>query len=174
VRGNTKARLVRTAAAVLACAATGHALAAGAATRWPVRHATSHAQCPLRFAEGPFAKVLGSRGQWASLTPVPEDKALAEPVDWRRQQVVVFGLGTRPSLGHKVEVGSPALRLRGKTAYLDVKVSRPQPGQVAASALSRPCVLAVVDRRAWRELVVRDVDEPGRTLWRGRVAPAAR
>jgi hypothetical protein len=132
---------------------------------WRVNHSTSHAQCPWRL-EGPAARVFTSPQHWQEMMTQPEDKAADAPVDWRYDNVIVFATETQRTLGLKVKVDPPVIQLSGREARLQVRVSRPKPGQMQAAAISRPCVVAVVPRRAWRVLEVRS--EQGQVLWRGK------
>jgi hypothetical protein len=132
---------------------------------WRVNHSTSHAQCPWRL-EGPAARVFTSPRHWQEMMTQPEDKAADAPVDWRYDNVIVFATETQRTLGVKVKVESPVIQLSGREARLQVRVSRPKPGQAQATAISRPCVVAVVPRRDWRVLEVRS--EQGQVLWRGK------
>jgi len=131
-----------------------------------VLHATSHTQCPWRL-EGPDARVFSSPRHWQEMMTLPEDRATGYPVDWHRDNVVVYATETQRTLGVRVKLDQQVLQLSGREARLQVRVVPPRPDQMQAAAISRPCVVAVVPRRSWRTLEVRDPQ--GEVLWRGKV-----
>jgi hypothetical protein len=136
---------------------------------WVVESSISHSLCPWSIT-GPVARVFGSAAQWDKVIFRAEDVALQTPIDWTVQDVLVFALGTQPNLGTTVKLDkhSQSLRIQGHTARLQVQVIKPPPGGNVAMALSQPCVMAVVRKRPWHKLEVRQSDS-GEVLWRGRV-----
>jgi hypothetical protein len=144
---------------MVACAAPGDE-----APRWPIASARSHAQCPLA-GDRPAARLVDSAAQWSSLARTSAERAAGTPVDWSREQLIVVSLGMKPTLGHQIAAAGDSLSLMGRDARLAVKVSAPAPDAMTASALSHPCVVLRVQRRAWQDLDV--VDQTGTTLWHG-------
>lgn len=144
---------------MVACAAPGEE-----ASRWPIASARSHAQCPMQ-GERPTVRLVDSAAQWSTLARSSAERAAGAPVDWSRDQLVVVSLGMKPTLGYQVAAGSDSFSLQGQKATLAVKVSAPAPDAMTASALSFPCVVFKVQRRAWQDLTV--VDQTGATLWQG-------
>lgn len=146
---------------------------AGAADPGPgsgaVLASRSHAQCPGRL-EGPVVRVFASAARWNKVMSAPLAQALGEAVDWDTEQVLVFALPQQRTLGVSVAVAGDAMPLRGRTARLPVAITRPGPDDMAASALSRPCVVVKLSARRWRSLEVRDAANES-VLWRGRVRP---
>ena len=134
---------------------------------WPIEHSTTHVQCPWRL-EGPTARVFTNPSHWLEIMNMPEDKAAGHAVDWHYDDIIVFGIDTQRNLGTRLKVDPPVLQLSGREARLQVDVNRPRPGQMTASAIARPCVVAVVRKRSWRTLEVRETDS-GMVLWRGRI-----
>jgi hypothetical protein len=136
---------------------------------WVIERSTSHALCPWS-AVGPVARVLTSAQQWSEVVFKAEEVALNAPVDWQTQDVLVFALGTQPHLGVTVKLAkrpSP-LRLQGEIARLQVQLLTPPPGSNVAMARARPCVMAVVRKRPWHQLEVRQA-QSGEVLWRGQL-----
>jgi hypothetical protein len=136
---------------------------------WVVESSISHSVCPWSIV-GPVGRVFTGAAQWNEVVFKSEDVALQAPVDWKIQDVLVFSLGTQPHLGTTVKLDKhlKPLRIQGRTARLQVRVSRPPPGSSVATALSQPCVMAVVRKRPWYKLEVRQSDS-GAVLWQGRL-----
>ncbi len=140
----------------------------------PIASSTSHTLCPWAAGAGsatPVARVLSSAQQWAEVIFKTEDVALQAPIDWQTQDVLLFALGTQPHLGVSVKLSprKPPLRIHGHTAKLEVQVARPPPGSIVATAQSQPCVMAVVPKRTWHKLEVRQAPS-GALLWQGRIS----
>jgi hypothetical protein len=104
-------------------------------------------------AQAPTAEQAGLAGLQAQLQ---------RPVRWAREQVLVHALAQQPSLGISVDalrvLTAPAAARPAESGHLlMLRVQRPEPGTLAAMALSRPCVWVVVPRNpavAWRVLVL--------------------
>lgn len=99
-----------------------------------------------------------------------EPPALGRQIRWPREQVLLHVLPEQPTLGIRVS----AVRVQAGP-LLVLRVTRPAPDQMAAMALSRPCVWVVVQRqpgRTWRVQVQDAADKPDGTAG-GKGAAAA-
>lgn len=115
-----------------------------------------YTQCPWR---GESAAVFDTDAAWrAALGDRAQEPLFQPPVDWARQRVVAYTMDTQPSLGYGVELVESSVAQRGEVLRLPVRLIRPSPDRLQGMALTRPCVLAVVERGSWREVEVRDVD----------------
>ena len=128
--------------------------------------ARSHAQCPWR-GEGPVLRGFAAEAPWREAFTGPEESVLGGPVDWNAQDVLVFALGEQRTMGVMVAAEPGDLSGTGRRTRLDVTLTRPGPDDVAAMALSRPCVVLAVPKRAWSRVEVRDRAR-GEVVWRGR------
>jgi len=126
----------------------------------------SHAQCPWR-GEGPVLRVFAAEARWREAFTGPEEGVLGAPVDWAAQDVLVFALGQQRTLGVTVAAEPSDLAGTGRHTRLDVTITRPGPDDMAAMALSRPCVVLAVPKRTWSRVEVRDRTR-GEVVWRGR------
>lgn len=131
--------------------------AAGEFRPWPVLASRSHSQCPAP-AHGERVRTLRSAAQWQRAMAMPVEQAVGEAVDWRNHQVLVYTLPQQRTLGVSVAVaaGDRALQVTGRSAVLQVTVTRPGPDEMAAMALSRPCLVVKVAQRRWRHLEVQE------------------
>lgn len=159
-------RLGRLAVLLAGAIVSSQAVAASPPGTWPVQAERSHVQCPWRL-EGPQARVFTSARHWEEIMTVPEERAVGSRVDYRFDHVIVFGLETQRTLGVKVQLAQPVVELQGKDAQVEVTVTRPRRGEMVAAALSRPCVVAKVPKRAWRVIEVRN-GRSGGVLYRGK------
>lgn len=128
-----------------------------------------HAQCPLAGTEE-RTLLIDSAADWRIVWNVDEAAALGRAVDWPRERVLVHALAQQPTLG--VQVDASALgTATGEVPRLGLRVTRPAAGEMAAMALSRPCVVVAVPRGAWQALQLVDADRPERTVATVQVGP---
>ncbi len=116
------------------------------ATASPVSvvHQASFSQCSP--ATGEARLILFDASSWAAhLTSVGSDAS--ELADWQpdfaTQTVVMIALGQKSTLGHSIALSGQAQR-SADALELAVTIGAPAPGMMAAMALSRPCVYAVL------------------------------
>jgi hypothetical protein len=124
--------------------------------RLPLALQRSHAICPLPGREA-GAWLINDAGRWAALLAAGEASLLGRAVAWGREQVLVVALAEQPTLGVRVALDDAAERLMFRRLQLAARVERPRAGEMAATALSRPCVLAVLPggpSGAWRRVTV--------------------
>jgi hypothetical protein len=138
---------------------------AGCAAATPrVETVQSVAQCPLQrpAVDGADVLVIQDAVQWKSTLKPQAEALLGRRIIWDDERVVVFMLGLQPTLGVRVELASPSLSVKDSVLRVPVKVQRPGPDQMAAMALSWPCVIAAVPRSGWTQVLV--TDERGEVL----------
>lgn len=128
-------------------------------------HAT--AQCPLAGADAALG-VIESSAQWSSMLSADARSLFGRDVLWDRERVVVFALARQSTLGHKVELSERLLEERAGVLTMTVRIQRPAPDRMSASALSRPCLIVSVQRDGWR--TVRVTESRGRVLASGSAA----
>ncbi len=150
----------------LAMGLASAALLGGCAVAAPPQVDAVHtsAQCPLTPQRGAMGvQMLQDGSQWqVAFGPQSADTLLGRPVDWAKKRVVVFSLGRQPTLGVSVELASRSLSIQNDVLQVPVTVRRPGPDQMAAMALSWPCVIAAVPRKGWTQ--VRVTNEKGEVL----------
>ena len=111
----------------------------------------SHSQCPL-----PGQKIavlsIDSPQEWAETLQKDEASVAGRSIRWSREQVLVYAMNQQPTLGVSVEPASRVLSLNSGVLMWPVREIRPGPGQMAATALSRPCLVAIVKRAYWQRI----------------------
>jgi hypothetical protein len=138
-------------------------LARADASGLELRGQRGHAMCPLG-GDGARTLLLDTSAQWRSVLGADEVEALGRPVHWRHERIVVVAMDTQPTLGIRVAAVALGPQPDGAPPRLGILITRPAPDSLAATALSRPCVVAAVARGGWRTLRVVDADAPGRAL----------
>lgn len=131
-------------------------LAAGApssASGVPVLVTRFHTQCPMAGTTVDV-RTLRSPQAWADTLTLDETQGVGRPVQWRREQVLVYAMGRQSTLGVSIEPASRTLTLRAGVLTWPVRELRPGPGEMAATALSRPCLLAVIKRNTHQSVRV--------------------
>jgi hypothetical protein len=111
----------------------------------------SHTQCPL-----PGQKIavlsIDSRQEWAETLLQDEVSVAGRGIRWSREQVLVYAMNQQPTLGVSVEPAGRVLSLQSGVLMWPIREVRPSPGQMAATALSRPCLVAIVKRAYWQRI----------------------
>ncbi|BDI06828.1 hypothetical protein CATMQ487_37980 [Sphaerotilus microaerophilus] len=111
----------------------------------------SHAQCPL-----PGKKIavlsIDSPQEWTETLQQDEASTAGRAIRWSREQVLVYAMNQQPTLGVSVEPAARVLSLHSGVLMWPVREVRPGPGQMAATALSRPCLVAIVKRAYWQRI----------------------
>jgi hypothetical protein len=98
----------------------------------------------------PRREVVRDEAGWARLWE--EVHAGVEPrptllaVDFSRQMLIVAATGTRPTGGFDVAIR--AVSVRGGALEVEVRESCPAPGAMVSMGLTRPVVVALLDRVA--------------------------
>ena len=123
----------------------------------------SHAQCPLA-GQDERSLLIDNAAQWRATLAADETQALGRAVDWRHERVLVHALAQQPTLGVRVAAVALGPQPAGASPPLGLRITRPAADSMAATALSRPCVVVAVARGGWRALRLVDADAPGRTL----------
>lgn len=125
----------------------------------PVGGSRSHVQCPLASRE-PATWVIDSESGWhARQAATPSDEALGRPVRWSRERLLIYSIGLQPTLGHSVRLaGTDFARLGTRQLGLRIEVRHPAPDEMAATALSSPCLVVAVPRGRWRSVQLLDAD----------------
>lgn len=111
----------------------------------------SHTQCPL-----PGQKIavlsIDSPQEWTETLQQDEASTAGRAIRWSREQVLVYAMNQQPTLGVSVEPAARVLSLHSGVLMWPVREVRPGPGQMAATALSRPCLVAIVKRAYWQRI----------------------
>jgi hypothetical protein len=156
-RGFAIGAVVAVAAALTALpvAASGE----GSAARPRVEAQRGHAQCPLSGLDE-RSLLLDNATQWHSIVSAGEVQALGRKVRWGRERVLVHALAQQPTLGVRVSAVGIARSGPVRSPRLDLRITRPAPDELAATALSRPCVFVALTRGAWSEIRVAGGDAP--------------
>jgi hypothetical protein len=146
---------MRLAAAGLAWALCAFGAAAGtvaqAAQPLQLTGQRDHAMCPLPGRDA-RAWLIDEPARWsAAITP---EAALGRAVHWGQEMLLVVALAEQPTLGIRVSLDEPVRQRFGRRLELQARVQRPGPGEMAATAISRPCVVAAVPKVRWRRVLV--------------------
>ncbi|AKJ32057.1 hypothetical protein AAW51_5366 [Caldimonas brevitalea] len=138
-------------------------------TTVPVTAQYPYRQCPLNEPSSPVS-LFSNAQSWRQGAGAAGDTGWGRALRWPQQRVVAYVMDTQPTLGYQVSVAGTTLTRRGDTLVMPVKVTRPAPGGYAATALSRPCVFAVLPAGGWQSVEVRDA-ESGNVLGQATVSP---
>ncbi|GAB2896197.1 hypothetical protein GCM10027046_27020 [Uliginosibacterium flavum] len=128
----------------------------------PVIETRFSEQCALNSNE-PALRVFDDAASWHAFraeTPLP---AFSRRLDWRRQRVLVFTVGIRPTPGYSLTLKASRLRRSDQTLLLDVAEQGPPADAFLPQMLTQPCLAIVLRKAAWRHVQVSDVDS-GRGL----------
>ncbi len=169
-RVGSAVRSSRAGGAAASVAALAISIATGSAsadTLVPAEAVHATAQCPLAGAESSLG-VIESSAQWSSLLSADARSLFGREVLWDRERVVVFALARQNTLGHKVELSARLFEERAGVLTMPVRIQRPAPDRMSATALSRPCLIVSVQRDGWR--TVRVTEARGRVLASGSAA----
>lgn len=145
-------------AAVLALSSCPPALAALVTVK------ASHvaATCPSP-GDAQLLELIDDAARFDALFPGTGPSGLfGRDVVWQRERVVLFALDQKPTLGYSVQLARRWLSARQRTLTLPVKLVEPRPDQKVQTALSRPCVVAIVTRANWSK--ARVIDKRGTEL----------
>ncbi len=112
-----------------------------------------HSQCPVAGLDD-RSVLLDDAAQWRAVVATTEAQALGREVHWGRERVLVHALAQQPTLGVRVSAVGVTWAGPLRSPRLDMRITRPGPNDMAATALSRPCVFVAMTRGAWRELRV--------------------
>lgn len=103
----------------------------------------SHSQCPL--AGNKIAVLsIDSPQEWAETLRQDEQAVAGRSIRWSREQVLIYAMNQQPTLGVSVEPAGQVMALKSGVLFWPVHETRPGPGTMAATALSRPCLVAVI------------------------------
>jgi hypothetical protein len=111
----------------------------------------AHTQCPLGGKKLAVLSIDSPR-EWKEKLLQEETAVVGRPIKWSREQVLVYAMNQQPTLGVGIEPASRVLALNSGVLMWPVKETRPGPGQMAAQALSRPCLVAVVKRAYYQRI----------------------
>ncbi len=114
----------------------------------------SHAICPVPGREA-GAWLIDDAARWAALIAAREEPLLGRAMAWGQEQVLVVALAEQPTLGIRIALDEQAERSMFRRLHLAARVERPRAGDMAATALSRPCVVAVLPPGSWKRVTVR-------------------
>jgi hypothetical protein len=118
--------------------------------------------------QGYTARWVGSPDALADVFPAPLGAGETAPaVDFRRDRVLVVGMGPKPTGGFALELARPNGWAKGETAVVQVAVREPAPGAMVTQALTSPCLALAIPREGIVEVKV--VDEKGAVLASARV-----
>lgn len=153
--------------AVVAVSASGMLWPAAAGAHWPptVTEQRSHAQCPLGGDEAQVL-LLDAGSSFTAWLGRDESTVLGRTVDWRRERVLVVAMARQPTAGIAIGLESAVPHVGRREIRATARVTRPAPGDMAATVLTRPCVVATIPRGAWRLV---SVDLEGRAMAARRV-----
>lgn len=149
----------RPAGPAAAAPASGDAAAAGArngrgsAQAVRVLATRSHAQCPIP-GKKLAVMAIDSAQEWAEELLQDEVSTAGRPIRWTREQVLIYAMNQQPTLGVSVEPASRVLTLHSGVLMWPVREIRPGAGQMAATATSRPCLVAIVKRAFWQKIKI--------------------
>lgn len=139
------------------------AVPAAAETLVPVEAVHGSASCPFAGDEA-SVRVIDSSAQWTSSTSAEVRTLFGRDLLWDRERVIVFALGRQRTQGYRIDPAERLLVERDGVLTLPVRIRRPE--GMAATALSRPCLVVSVPRDTWRSVQVTEAP-------RGRVVASA-
>lgn len=133
----------------------GAALPAWAGT--PVVETRFSEQCALASAE-PALRLFNNANDWQAFKVQAPLPAFGRRTDWRRQDVLVFTIGTRPTPGYTLSLKTSRLRHSDRTLLLEVSEQTPAADAFLPQMLTQPCLAFMLRRSNWRQIQVRDAD----------------
>ncbi|HMX10528.1 MAG TPA: hypothetical protein PKE61_06410 [Burkholderiaceae bacterium] len=113
----------------------------------------SHAQCPIP-GKKLAVMAIDSAQEWSEELLQDEVSTAGRPIRWAREQVLIYAMNQQPTLGVSVEPASRVLTLHSGVLLWPVREIRPGAGQMAATATSRPCLVAIVKRAFWQKIKI--------------------
>lgn len=132
-----------------------------------VRVVRASARCAVP-GQGVTARWVGSADGLADVFPQPLGADETAPdVDFRRDRVLVVGMGPKPTGGYAIELARPKAPVKGDVAAVVVALREPEPGALVTQALTSPCLAVAVPREGIAEVKV--VDAKGAVLASARV-----
>jgi hypothetical protein len=73
--------------------------------------------------------------------------------------LLLIHMGTRPTGGYRLELGSPTAQVRSAAAVIRVNWLVPEPGGFVTQALTAPCLLLKIPKTDVEKIIVLDQDE---------------
>ncbi|MFA7503819.1 MAG: protease complex subunit PrcB family protein [Burkholderiaceae bacterium] len=142
--------------AALAAGLGGCAGMGAAPTTVATLDSTGYAMCPWAGGEAGVVDVHDQRGFEALLAQagLEAPRVAGWKPDFPRDRIVLVAVGPRPSAGYRVEwIDATQLgqRLRGR-----VEIRPPSSGEMSATVIIRPCVVAWVRAPGVREVEIFD------------------
>lgn len=113
----------------------------------------SHAQCPIP-GKKLAVMAIDSAQEWSEKMQQDEVAVTGRAIRWPREQVLIYAMNQQPTLGVSVETASRVLTLHSGLLMWPVREVRPGAGQMAATATSRPCLVAIVKRAFWQKIKI--------------------
>lgn len=142
-----------TTAPASAAPASGARSGRGSAQAVRVLATRSHVQCPIP-GKTLAVMAIDSAQEWSEKLRQDEVAIAGRPIRWTREQVLIYAMNQQPTLGVSVEPASRVLTLHSGLLMWPVREIRPGPGQMAATATSRPCLVAIVKRAFWQKIKI--------------------
>lgn len=132
---------------------------AAAPTAVRVLATRSHMQCPL---PGKNTRTLSidSPGEWDdTIENQNEITALGRQVRWKHERVLIHALESKPYGELRLESPTKVIRLSQGVLYWPVRqwshdFVRDKDEKRSKPALTRPCVMAIIDRAYWQRIRV--------------------
>ena len=76
-------------------------------------------------------------------------------VDFSSQAVMLLAMGQKPSAGYRIDLDPSRLSWGAQTIRLSVNFSSPE-NEMAATVMTSPCLVFVVRRDGWQEIIAGD------------------
>ena len=76
-------------------------------------------------------------------------------VDFSSQAVMLLAMGQKPSAGYRIDIDPSRFSWSAQTIRLSVSFSSPE-NEMAATVMTSPCLVFVVRRDGWQEIIAGD------------------
>lgn len=135
---------------------TLHSISACSGTLLPVRTIYNSTQCATTK---PGMSALSTQQELdeAINTHQPvfsEKQAQAPRPDFDNESVVLLALGQQNTAGHNIVLSGKQAQIKNNQLVLPVTISSPEPGSMQAQVITSPCLILVLPKSDFSEIVL--------------------
>ena len=82
--------------------------------------------------------------------------AISEHVDYRRQSLILFALGQKPSAGYSIQLKRNVARIKGQELFLPVSIQQPDASSYQAQLITSPCQIFSIPKTDFSKIRIDD------------------
>jgi hypothetical protein len=124
----------------------------------PVIEARFTERCALHSQQA-AVRLFVDAASWKKFSEEMPDAVATTNSDWRRQSLLVFTPGIRPTPGYRLTLQANTLRRADRSLVLDVAEQAPSTDTLNAQVISQACLIMLLHKqKAWSQIEIRDAN----------------